>query len=1239
MGGGRDESGFSHGQGGAVTESRCWCATSVRLACLLAGMAMWFCAAATERADGAVTAQSVAVGGWQSCTALSSGHVYCWGLNNEGQLGNGTTTSSDLRVEAKGVTGAVDVAAGSVHSCAALSSGRIDCWGWNYYGQLGNGSTISSDTPVQVSGITNAVQVVAGTGYSCALVSTGHVECWGENHYGQLGNGTTTNSNTPVEVSGITNASQLTVGSDHSCALLSSGQVDCWGSNDVGQLGNGTGANSDTPVAVIGITNATGVAAGGEEYVEHSCAVLSTGHVECWGENHSGELGNGTTEPSYTPVVVTGIANATQVDAGEADSCAVLSAGRVDCWGFNGFGELGNGTTTGSDTPVEVTGLAGATQVATWRLHLCAVLSSGRVVCWGYNAYGELGNGIVGGQSNTPVETQGITNAANVAAGRWYSCAILTTSHIDCWGENRDGELGIGGTTSSETPVEVQGITTAAQLAAGGEHSCAVLSTKHIDCWGWNRSGQLGNGTTTESNTPVEVTGISTASEVAAGGEDSCAVLSSKHVDCWGWNHVGQLGNGTTTQSNTPVEVKGVTSGAQVAAGAEDSCAVLATGHVDCWGENAYGELGNGSTSSSLTPVEVKGITNAVQVVAGPAFSCAVLSTGHVDCWGANEAGQLGNGTQAGSDTPVEVQGITTAKEVVAGGEETYAEYSCALLSTGHVDCWGANEAGQLGNGTEVSSDTPVEVAGIATATEVAANGEEPYASHTCAALSTGHVKCWGSDESGQLGTGTLWSALPTEVLEMPPKAPGTTTGGSASVSQGAATLTGTVDPEGVTVSSCVFEYGPTDSYGSSVPCASLPGSGTSAVEVSAPISGLTANSTYHFRIVATNAEGSSEGGDVMFATLPEPPTLVTGIASSITQTSATLGASVNPNGGNVTACAIEYGTSLPSEASVPCSPSPGFGTSAASVSGAVVGLAANTGYEYRVTATNAGGTSTGSTQSFMTLPVEPSPPTASIEAPLGGGVYGEGEVVSTSFSCTEGAYGPGIASCTDSHEGSGSSGTLDTSTAGQHTYVVTAKSQDGQSAKAEISYTVERPSPPTASIEVPRPGGVYGENDVVATSFSCTEGAYGPGIASCTDSHGGSGSSGTLDTSTLGLHAYVVSAKSKDGQNASAEISYTVGEAGQCRALNKNTTPKIKHGQYIDSKCESLSEKKGKPSAKGSFEWFPGPPADCVAEKKGEYTDAACSTKSAKAHKGSFERQSCYPDCSGETEYRKPPE
>jgi alpha-tubulin suppressor-like RCC1 family protein len=830
---------------------------TVVIACLLTGTA--------SQAEAAVTVRSVAAGYRHTCALISTGHIDCWGSNGDGyvgagQLGNGTTTSTDTPVEVVGVTNATQVSAGYGHTCAVLSTGHIDCWGENGDGQLGNGTTTSTDTPVEAGGVTNAIQVDASSTHTCALLSTGHIDCWGQGIYGQLGDGTTTSTDTPVEVSGVTNATQVSA----TCALLSTGHIDCWGDNYFGQLGNGTTTSTDTPVEVDGVTNATQVAAGNS----HTCALLSTGHIDCWGYNYSGQLGNGTTTNTDMPVEVDGVTSATQVATGSAYTCTLLSTGHIECWGGSAA-QLGNGAIRSTDTPVEVSGLTSAAEVTAGDLHTCALLSTGHVDCWGENEYGQLGNGVTT-NNDTPVEVIGVTNATQVAAGNYHTCALLSTGHIECWGENDLGQLGNGTTTQSDTPIEVIGVTNATQVAGGYRHTCAVLSTGHVECWGGNFRGQLGNGTTTNTDAPVEVDGVTNATQVAAGSSHTCALLASGHIACWGNNYFGQLGNGMTTEiDGAPVEVSGITNATQITAGDYHTCALLANGHTDCWGYNEFGQLGNGTTTNTDTPVEVSGITNATQVAAGSSYTCALLSTDHIECWGENGGGELGNGTTTNTDTPVEVSGITNATQVATGGGQT-----CALLSTGHLDCWGNDSHGQLGNGTTSngytpSIDTAVEVIGITNGTQVNAG-----ALHTCALLSTSHVQCWGGGGGGELGDG---GTLPTEVIDIPVKTPEVLTRGAFNVTGSSAMTSATINPQGVNVTSCAFEYGPTSSYGTTAPCSSLPGSGTSPVEVFAPMSGLTANTTYHYRIVATNAHGTSEGEDATFTTLPPPPT-VTGV-------------------------------------------------------------------------------------------------------------------------------------------------------------------------------------------------------------------------------------------------------------------------------------------------------------------------------------------------------------------------
>jgi hypothetical protein len=352
------------------------------------------------------------------------------------------------------------------HACALASGGSVRCWGINSAGELGDGTTTDRAMPVTVLGISNAVSVTAGFERTCAVLSDGTIQCWGSNFMGQLGNGTTEDSAVPVTVSGITNAIGIATGDGtdvagdgsgkapgHTCALLSTGSVQCWGQNVSGELGDDTTTDSSVPVSVSDITTAVAVAAG----YQHSCAALADGTVRCWGANWYGELGNGTTTDSSVPVTVSDITNAVGVAAGGLNSCALLRDGSVKCWGYNGNGELGNGTTTDSSVPVPVSGITTGVAVAVGGGHVCAMLSDGAIRCWGSNYIGQLGNNGGLEPSPLPLLVYGIATATGVAAGEMETCATLSDGSVQCWGLLCYGELCSGAMTDSPVPVPVDG--------------------------------------------------------------------------------------------------------------------------------------------------------------------------------------------------------------------------------------------------------------------------------------------------------------------------------------------------------------------------------------------------------------------------------------------------------------------------------------------------------------------------------------------------------------------------------------------------------------------------------------------------------------------------------------------------------------------------------------------------------------------------------------------------------------
>jgi len=372
---------------------------------------------------------AISASGAHSCS-LQNGHAYCWGDDGYGELGDGTTNSSagPVAVDTRGVLAGktlTQISAGnSFDTCALDSAGAAYCWGNNVNGQLGDGTTTSSAVPVAVatSGVLagkTLTQISAGYNGTCALDTAGAAYCWGGNFSGELGDGTTTSSAVPVAVatSGVLARKtliQISAGTIHACAVDRAGAAYCWGGNASGQLGNPAAGDSAVPVAVatrgvLAGKTLTQISAG----YHQTCALDTAGAAYCWGNDFFGQLGNGTNTSSTVPVAVAtsgalaGQALA-QISTNFFQTCAVSRAGAAYCWGGNPDGELGDGTTTDSNVPVAVDTsgvLAGKTmtQISAGDDNTCAQDSAGADHCWGSNLSGELGDGLTIVQSSVPV--------------------------------------------------------------------------------------------------------------------------------------------------------------------------------------------------------------------------------------------------------------------------------------------------------------------------------------------------------------------------------------------------------------------------------------------------------------------------------------------------------------------------------------------------------------------------------------------------------------------------------------------------------------------------------------------------------------------------------------------------------------------------------------------------------------------------------------------------------------------
>ena len=378
-----------------------------------------------------------------------------WGGTDPGQR-NGIPGDFNSVATANPVEGNLSNGYGT--TCAITLGAAVKCSGLGASGQIGNGSYSNRTIATNVSGLGyNATAVAVGWRHACAVQGSS-TKCWGLNSSGQLGNGNTNDQSTPVTVPGLSNTTSLALGNEHTCALSSAGTVSCWGNNASGQLGSNGTTNQSAPAAVPSLTNVTQISAA--ESASTTCARTSSGGVRCWGLNSTGQLGNGTTVSSTTPVTPTGLSSGiTQVSSAPSHTCAVTTAGGVKCWGANASGQLGNGTTTSSLTPVDVSGLSGVASVQTAASTSCALLTTGAVKCWGSNATGQLGTGSAAAFSATPVDVAGLgSRVIELEVGQTTNCALTNLGRVQCWGANDFGAFGNGTSgTGSTTPLEALG--------------------------------------------------------------------------------------------------------------------------------------------------------------------------------------------------------------------------------------------------------------------------------------------------------------------------------------------------------------------------------------------------------------------------------------------------------------------------------------------------------------------------------------------------------------------------------------------------------------------------------------------------------------------------------------------------------------------------------------------------------------------------------------------------------------
>jgi alpha-tubulin suppressor-like RCC1 family protein len=361
-----------------------------------------------------------------------------------------------------------------------------------------------------------------------------------------------------ILVSMSSSAQRIAAGGWHSVVVCNDSTVKAFGENATGQLGNGLNTDSNIPVVVNGLSGVTAVSAGGDQLEAHSMALKSDGTVWAWGSNLYGGLGNGSLTNTTTPVQAIGLTNMKAISAGGWHSAALKSDGTLWTWGWNTDGQLGDGTTVDKSTPIQVPGLTNVTAVAAGTYHVLALRSDSTVWAWGDNINGQIGNGTTTDQT-LPVQVVGLTNVVKICAGRFFSLAIKSDGTVWTWGQNLYGQLGDGTVIDSPVPIQVNSLSNITSVAAIGAFHCLVMkSDSTIWSWGRNTYGNLGDNTVANSNVPVQMIGISASKGIACGTNFS--ILYKGDGTFWGCgrNASGQLGDSTFLQHNVATQSLGV---------------------------------------------------------------------------------------------------------------------------------------------------------------------------------------------------------------------------------------------------------------------------------------------------------------------------------------------------------------------------------------------------------------------------------------------------------------------------------------------------------------------------------------------------------------------------------------------------------------------------------------------------------------------------------------------------------